>query len=139
MASKEMFDYLSAATADNDVTLAVNPKKVIVEDGSKNQEIHFGDDGSEERISLSDDSIFYCTLIWTYMSESDAGTIMDFFHDAAKGNGNAESFKWTHPTDGHTYVVRFDGKLTKKIYAVRTSAYSYDSVRLKILGYVAEE
>ena len=84
-----------------------------------------GDDGSEERVSLSDDSIFYCTLIWTYKNASDAGTIMDFFHDAAKGNGNAESFKWTHPTDGHSYVVRFDGPLDRHLIATNTVVFSF--------------
>ena len=108
----------------------------MVEEGSKSQIIHIGDDGSEERISLSDDSIFYCTLIWQYRNESDAGTIMDFYHDAAKGNGNAESFKWAHPIDGHTYVVRFDGKLPRQLHSTGTTTFSFQNIRLRVLGYV---
>jgi len=131
-----MYDYLSQVTADNNVTLAVTPNKVIVEEGSKNQSIRMGDDGSEERVSFSDNSIFYCTLIWTYKNESDAGTIMDFYHDAAKGNGNAESFKWTHPTDGHSYVVRFDGPLDRHLTATNSVRFGFPRVRLRVLGYV---
>ena len=136
MAAKELYDYLSAATADNNVTLSVTPTNVIVEEGSKNQSIRMGDDGSEERVSLSDNSIFYCTLQWTFKSESDAGTIMDFYHDAAKGNGNAESFKWAHPTDGHTYVVRFDGPLDRHLTATNSVRFGFPRVRLRVLGYV---
>ena len=61
-----MFDYLDSMAADSNNTLRVSPSKVIVEEGSKTQAIHIGDDGSEERIALSDDSTFYCTLVWTY-------------------------------------------------------------------------
>ena len=136
MASKEMYDYLSQVTADNNVTLAVTPNKVIVEEGSKNQSIRMGDDGSEERVSLSDDSIFYCILIWTRKNESDAGTIMDFYHNVGYGNGNTESFKWTHPTDGHSYVVRFDGPLDRHLIATNTVVFSFPKVRLRVLGYV---
>jgi len=139
MAAKELYDYLSSTTADNDATLSVKPNTVIVEEGSKTQSIHMGDDGSEERISHSDKSIFYCILIWTYRNESDAGTIMDFYHDAAKGNGNAESFKWTHPTDGHSYVVRFDGPLKRHLFSTGTVLFGFPSVRLRVLGYVAVE
>ena len=131
-----MFDYLSQVSADNNETLNVIPNKIITEDGSKTQVIHIGDDGSEERISLSDDSIFYCTLVWTNRNESDAGTIMDFYHDAAKGNGNAESFKWTHPTDGHSYVVRFDGPLKRNLLSHGAVYFGFSNVRLRILGYV---
>lgn len=136
MAAKELYDYLSVVAADNDVTLSVSPNNVIVEEGSKNQIIHLGDDGSEERISLSDDSIFYVTLVWTFKSASDAGTIMDFYHDAAKGNGNAESFKWSSP-DGHTYTVRFDGPLKRQMKKTNGVIYNFPNVRLKILGKVS--
>ena len=136
MAAKEMHDYLSVVAADNDVTLSVSPNNVIVEDGSKNQVIHIADDRSEERISLSDDSIFFVTLIWTYKNASDAGTIMDFYHDAAKGNGNAKSFKWSSP-DGHTYVVRFDGALKREMKKTNGVIYNFPNVRFKILGKVS--
>lgn len=133
MAAREMYDYLSSATADNNYTLNVSPNKVIVEEGSKKQLVRIGDDGSEERISFSDDSIFYVTLIWTYKNESDAGTIMDFYHDADKGNGIAETFKWLSP-DGHIYTVRFDGPLRRQLIATNGIRYDFPSVRLRVVG-----
>ena len=129
-----MFDYLDSMAADSDNTLRVSPSKVIVEEGSKTQTIHIGDDGSEERIALSDDSTFYCTLIWTYKSASDAGTVMDFYHDSAKGNGNAKTFIWENLSDGHFYVVRFDGKLKRQLINANGVIYSFPNVRLKVLG-----
>jgi len=131
-----MWDYLSVVTPDNDVIFDVSPNKVIVEDGNKNVTIHTGDDGSEERIALSNTSIFYVTLIWTNRNASDAGTIMDYYHDASKGNGMAESFRWLHgsPADTHIYTVRFAGKLSRQLIAGPTVIYSFPSVRLRILG-----
>lgn len=134
MAAKTMADYLSSATPDNNATLRVKPSKVIVEEGHKNTVIHIGDDGSEERISLSSSSIFYCTLIWTNKGASDAGTIMDFYHDSAKGNGEAESFKWEHPTDDNYYTVRFDGKLKRHLKHAGSVFFDFPNVRLKVLG-----
>ena len=134
MAAKEMYDYLSVATADNDVTLTLNAVGTLVEHGTKNQVIHIGDDGSEERIDLAGGtSIFYLDYPWKYLTESDAGTVMDFWHDAAKGNGRAESFKLAH-SDGHTYVVRFDTDLSREIKRRARSIV----LRFKILGRIAD-
>ena len=109
MAAKEMYDYLQAATADYTTTTLTIKPSAIRETGQKNIEINTGDDESEERVAVSLQTIFYVTLSWRHKSESDAGTIFDFYNDQAKGAGEGRSFKWEHPTDGHTYVVRFDG------------------------------
>jgi hypothetical protein len=134
MAAKEIYDYVSQATADNNQTLSVLPQRVLKEFGTKNQVIHLGDDGSEERISLSDDSIFYVTLQWPVLDESDAGTLMEFWHDPSYGRGRAKTFKWEHPTDGHTYVVRFDSDFSRDLQLA--SIFGVMEVRLKIIGYV---
>lgn len=131
-----MYDYLAVATPDYNATLSVTPQRTMLEDGGKNQKINIGDDGSEERISLADASIFYVTLQWAVISEANAGTIVDFYHDTAKGNGMVRSFKWTHPTDGHTYVVRFASKLPRLLTAGH--AFSKIDIRLKVLGYIAD-
>jgi len=137
MAAKEMYDYVSTVTADNDVTLSTpTPQKIITEKGLKNQVIHLGDDGSEERITLADASIFYATLQWDGLIEADAGTIMDFYFDAAKGNGRAESFKWAHPTDGHTYVVRFDCDFSRPRKGA--GIHQIKTMKLKVLGRIAD-
>ena len=138
MAAKEMYDYLSTVAPDNEETLSTpEPQDILTEKGLINQEIHLGDDGSEERIGLSDGAIFYVTLVWSGLEAADSGTILDFYFDAAKGNGRIESFKWAHPTDGHTYVVRFDTDLTRpqksggKIHQIK-------AVKFKVLGRIVD-
>jgi len=133
MAAKEMFDYLNAVTADyTTATLSVTPQQVMTEIGTKNQVVHTADDNSEEYISFSNDSIFYVTLQWEILTESDAGTIFDFFHDASKGNGITRTFYWEHPTDGHTYVVRFADALPRTI--THPELYGINQIRFKIAG-----
>jgi hypothetical protein len=138
MAAKELYDYLSEATPDNDETLTVSPSDVIVDEGEKLVSIHMGDDGSEERISFSDTPIIYVTLIWRNRLASDAGTIMDFYYSTSKGNGRAESFYWDHPVDGHTYVVRFESKLKMETRQGPNYLYTYPSVTFRVLGYKAD-
>lgn len=134
MAAKEMYDYLTNVSADyTSANLDVTPQKVLVEEGSKRVKINIGDDGSEERIALSSSTVFFVTLQWDVLSEADAGTIVDFYNDSAKANGNARSFQWDHPTDGHTYVVRFDGPLSRSISV--PTIHGIKQVKLKVLGY----
>jgi len=139
MAAKEMYDYLSSATADVNITLGagayeIHPQGVIAEHGTKNAVILEGDDGSEQRVSLSDDSIFHMTLSWEHLTESEAGILFDFYHDSAKGNGRQKSFKWESPWDGHTYVVRFDCDLDRERKAY--DVFGFMNVKFKVLGYV---
>lgn len=133
MANKEIYDYVSSGgIPDNDVTLSITPQSVIPEEGDKNQIIHLGDDGSEERISFSNDSIFFVTLEWGNIDESESGTIMDFFHSTAKGNGRNKTFKWEHPTDGHTYITRFATKLSR--LRLKADIFGITQIRLKVLN-----
>ena len=89
-------------------------------------------------MALSTASYFYVTLKWNYKSAADAGTIVDFFHDASKGNGKARTFKWECPTKwgGHTYVVRFAQSLRREINIV--SRHSLPDVRFKVVGKIAD-
>lgn len=133
MAAKEMYDYYTGTvTPDYNATLSLTPQRVLTEMGHKNQVVHIADDNSEERISLSSSSIFYVTLVWEVLNESDSGTIFDWYFDPAKANGVVNSFKWGHPTDTHTYTVRFDGDLSRSIRL--GSIYSINEIKLKILG-----
>jgi len=138
IAAIEMYDYVATVSADNNQTLSVSPRKVLTEEGSKNQVIHVMDDNSEERIDFgtADISIFHVMLQWTDITASDAGTLMLFWHGAAYGNGCAESFKWTHPTDGHTYVVRFDCDLPRSIRI--PEIHGVTNVKLKVLGRIVD-
>ncbi|MDD4060455.1 MAG: hypothetical protein PHW08_07130 [Kiritimatiellae bacterium] len=135
MAAAEMYDYLSTITADVDQTLAIDAQGSLTEEGSFNQVIHLADDASEERVTLSANPLFYVSWPWNVLTEAEAGTIFDLYFDAAKANGMGNSFKWT-AHDGHTYVVRFDCKLSRTGQAV--SRWGYPSVRLRVLGRIAD-
>lgn len=133
MAAKEMFDYLDAQTADyTTATFSVTPQQVLTEAGIKNQLVHIADDNSEEYISFSNDSLFHVSLQWEILTESDAGTIFDFFHDSSKGNGITRTFYWEHPTDGHTYIVRFADGLSKTI--THPEIYGIQQIKFRVLG-----
>lgn len=136
MAASEMYDFLSTVTPDVDVTLSLTPQGQIRESGTKNQIVHVADDNSREVVSLSDDSIFYLYVPYNALSEADAGTIFDMYHDAAKANGRENSIKFQHPTDGHTYVVKFDCDLdrVKQLAAI----WGFAEIRFWVKGRVAD-
>ncbi len=136
MAAFEMYDYVSTIAPDVDVTLSVTPQGVIVEDGLKNISVHEFIDGSEETIIMSDQSIFHVSLQWNALSESDSGTIFDIYHDANKACGTAKSFKWSHPTDGHTYVVKFRDSLRR--FKHNAPIWGFYTLRLKVIGSIAD-
>ena len=131
-----MYDFISTVTAQNNQTLSVQPSQMITEIGSFKDVIHMGDDGSEERIQLSATPIFYVTLYWRNRLAADIGTVFKFYFDAAYGNGRIESFKWAHPTDGHTYVVRFESELSRTI--INPEIHGIPNCKLRILGRIAD-
>ena len=136
MAAKEIWDYLSATpvTPDYNVILEVSPQEVLWQDGGKNQIVQVGDDDSEAIISYSDNSIFYMRLNWVNQTESDAGIIFDMYHDPAKGNGMARSFKLQDhgTTDAHIYTVRFASKISRSIKPA--SLFGFNEIRFRVLG-----
>ena len=140
MAAKEIYDYLSTATPDySTTTLSIKCKVELLETGDFSQEIHEGDDTSEEVITFSSTPLFFVELQWPYMSESDTGTIIDFFYDTAKAYGFSRSFKWAHPTDGHTYVVKFRSKMVRKLsYTISGALYHINTIQLKVIGTIAD-
>ena len=133
--AKEMYDYLSAVTADYTTTeLSISPKQELVEMGEKEQFVHKFSDGQRGVVTMSDTSHFQVTLVWDILSPEDAGTIMDFFHDTGKGNGIARSFYWSHPTDGHTYTVKFMEPLSQSFSVNLPGKNSIKQMTLDILG-----
>jgi hypothetical protein len=134
MAAKEMYDYLSIVAPDNNETLSIKPSKVI-EDPFRNQEVREGDDGSEEVVTLDTDVVCYATVLFPKLTASDAGTILDFWLDDTKGNCMAESFKWEHPSDGHTYVVKFRSDVTRTL---RYTSFQFPNIKLKVMGKIAD-
>ena len=139
MAAKEMYDYLAGTTtADYDYTLDMVSHNVEVEDGQKNIVIKEYDDASESRVVRSNVSVFYVTVSWEYLSEANAGTLFDLFHNTSKANGMARTFKWINhgePTSNqHTYVVRFASPLPRTIRPA--ALYDYASVQFKVIDRV---
>jgi len=133
-----LYDYLDVVTPDKDVTLNVRPQEVIPEYGEKTQVVHIGDDDSEERISLSTETQFYVTLKWTSLRAGEAAQIFDFWYSPNKGNGMLNSFKWVHPFDGHTYVVRFASDLSRDLdLRVAGKIGEIREIKLRVLGKVS--
>ena len=139
MANKELYDYVSEATPDYSATTLDVPCQVeLLEMGEFAQDIHEGDDTSEEVITYSTTPILYVELQWPTNTESTTGTIMDFFLDTAKAYGFSRSFKWDHPTDSHTYVVKFRSRIQRRIKPASTNIYGISTITLKIIGKVLD-
>lgn len=133
MSNYEMWDYLSAVSADSTYTLTVAPSG-MAETIQKTGSIREGDDGSEERVCFSNTPIFHQTLSFTALSTQDAGEVYNAYCSSNIGNGPYRSFRWDHanPGDTHLYTVRFDGQLPRNL--TMPELYNYGSVTLKILG-----
>jgi hypothetical protein len=135
-----MYDYLSTISADYNYTLSIAPHRQLVEQGEKNIKIKEYDDDSETRIIRSTQTVFFVTLEWDYLSESNAGIIFGLYHDSAKACGTAKTFKWLNYAEPsarrHTYVVRFAVPLSRSI--IPAQLYGYASIQLKVLGRIAD-
>ena len=108
-----MYRYLTAKTADYTATILDIPSQVsLPQTGDKNQVIHDFDDYSVAVVGLSSGNIFDIQLQWSYVSIPNKATLMSFWHDTTKADGYRRSFYWKHPTDDHTYTVRFTSSLT---------------------------
>src|SRR3989304_1348323 len=112
MAAKEIYDWTSTVTPDYNAAIGILPQGDVTEGSAKPGVIGVGVDGWEEKISFGTSSVFYINIQWNLLSESNSGTIFDWYNDPAKANGCQRSFKYAWG-DGHTYVCRFDCKLPR--------------------------
>lgn len=130
-----MWQYLSAVAADyTTTTLSVTPQVIMDEDGNKRQIVHEADDGTVTVVSLSADTVFDVSLQWDTITPANATAIMDFYHDAAKANGQERTFYWEHPLDGCTYTVRFMCKLDR-IYSTKQPGFRrIKKVTFRVVG-----
>jgi hypothetical protein len=136
VAASELYDFLATVTPDySTTTLSITPQGVVAEEASKNQVIHLGVDGSEERISFNTSSIFYLSFGWNVLSAADSGTVFNFYNDSSKANAMQRSFQFNYG-DGHVYVCRFASELTRAGQA--PSRMGFQGVRLRVLGRVAD-
>lgn len=136
MSAAEIYDYVPLATPDYNYTLTLKAQGEITEEGYKNQVIRRADDNSREVATISSGSIFFVSFDWKLLNESDSGTIFDLYHNAAKANGMARSFRWGSLYDGHTYVVCFSGPLTRRGNAV--SRWGIPQVKFEIIGKISD-
>ena len=134
MAVSNISDFVSVVTPDIADILDVNPHAQYIETGHKKQVVHIGEDGSEQRISLSSNTIFYITLEWQKLSAADGGTIFNLFYNSSKANGILNSFQYDF-ADGHSYVVRFDSAPLSR--TVKHPAVHGFSVKLRVLGKIS--
>lgn len=128
-----MADYLNAATPDNVQTLSISPQGDVTHRPGVIPEVDFMDDGSTETYSFTTDEFFIVPIQWSGLSESDADAVIDFYLNSVKGNKLASSFLWTHPTDGYTYVVKFNSPIEWDQIAPAT--YRVPVIELRVLGY----
>lgn len=136
MAARTMKDFLTAKTATyTTTTLSVTPQSILPEMGYKTQIAHTFDDGSMSVASVSDASYFDVELQFNVLTESDAGTILDFWHSTSKANGMENTFYWDHPKETNVYVARFLGPITKTNKWIMGLLVSVDSVKLRVEGY----
>jgi len=138
MAAAEMYDYLDEVTPDYiGVTLDIQHNNMTMERGSINQVVHISDGADEVAVSLDTKPIFYVTCPYEVLNEANVGTIFDLYYDPVKANARGNSFQWDHPTDGHTYTVKFAMDLDREVRLNKLS-FGLGSVVLKVLGYVAD-
>ncbi|MCG7853868.1 MAG: hypothetical protein MIO92_15210 [Methanosarcinaceae archaeon] len=134
MANKEIYDYLPTVTADYTSTvLSVSCQIDIEESAYKDQVDHEFYGGGITTVNLSENIWFEGYLQWpSGISSSDAGTILDFYADSAKADMKRKSIYWLHPLDGHVYVIKFRGPLSRKW--IKEGVLSIPAIPIRIIG-----
>ena len=135
---KTMADYLPVATADYDYTLSVTPQAVMPQEGDKLQVVHEYDDGTVAVVTLAQQSKFNIQVQWNLLSNSDASTILDLYHDSNKANARAYTWYFHHPIDERDYVVRFMTQLTQTLQAGLTGYRENPQITLRVEGVKSE-
>jgi len=130
--SGKMADYLPYKEPDYDVEFPDLPVESLSENIDTECRIVETEDNDEERIAMSE-PFFIVTLNFPQLSKSQIMTLFDFYFNENKANGKINSFKWTHPTDNCTYVVRFDTDLESSL---KRGFYADGfSIDLRVLGW----
>lgn len=138
MANFEIWDVLSTGLVSADSTFDLGDstyptaQQVIPEDGVKNQIIHLADDNSETVVSLSNESVFHLSLQYGALNESESGELLYAWHSSDLADGISNTFRYTHPTDGHTYTVRFSDSMIRERRV--GNIFGVPSMSLRILG-----
>ena len=130
--SGKMAHYLSYKEPDYDAEFPNLPIESLTESIDIEYNIMETEDNDEERIAMGEPS-FIVTLNFPNLSKSQVATLFDFYFNEDKANGKINSFKWTHPIDGCTYVVRFDTDLESSF---KKGFFAEEfSIDLRVLGW----
>lgn len=130
---REPYDYIDTVLPDKDVILTLEAcGGEIKEICTKRDSIKKSVDGkSETRLNFSGITAeWYLFLAYNNMTESNIGTLTDYFNNENYGNGRINSFKYTH-SDTHTYIVRFESFFERTWRGV---LYSWPVCVFRILG-----
>jgi len=133
--SIEMADYLSVVAPDVADILDIDPQGELIIDLDENQVVNTTDGGAEEVFEHPGGPAFTVTIAWEYLSQADATTVWALYFTLTKANGLDSSFSWVHPTDGNTYVVKFE-----TVYYVDQNPadfYNMQPFSMRVLGVVS--
>ena len=130
--SGKMANYLPYKEPDYNAEFPDLPVESLSESINAEYKIAETEDNDEERVAISE-PFFIVTLDFPHLPKSQIAMLFDFYFDEDKTNGKVNTFKWTHPTDGCTYVVRFDTDLENSFRrGFYTEGFSID---LRVLGW----
>ncbi len=118
MSVKDMADYLPGTAIADYVgsVMDIPSQEVIGEPGRfPGQKRHVTDGSTYLTTTPNTQQVFEVSLKFKNKRDSDVGTLLDFFHDTAKGMGMARSFIWQHPTDGNQYIVKFKERILERL------------------------
>ncbi len=130
--SGKMANYLPYKEPDYNAEFPDLPVESLSESINAEYKIAETEDNDEERVAISE-PFFIVTLDFPHLRKSQIAMLFDFYFDEDKTNGKVNTFKWVHPTDGCTYVVRFDTDLENSF---RRGFYTDNfSIDLRVLGW----
>ena len=130
--SGKMANYLPYKEPDYDAEFPDLPVESLSESIDAEYKIVETEDNDEERVAVSE-PFFIVTLDFPQLRKSQIAMLFDFYLNEDRANGKINTFKWVHPTDGCTYVVRFNTDLESSF---RRGFYTDNfSIDLRVLGW----
>lgn len=130
--------YLSSGIADyTDEIITLPPDGSMITTGQMNQISYEFDDGVISVTTLSG-SIFNIEIQWSYLTFTEAQTLIDLYHDPTKANGMARTWYLQDPIENTTYIVRFISSLVSKYEADKYGVESFPPIKLRVVGIMQE-
>ena len=131
-----MYNQLSVVTADFQELLDIPNHVVMPIAGSKPQMTHNFLDGRMAVVTLDSGSRFDVEIQFTYLTDAQKSTLLDFYHSTTKANGGENTFYWLNPVDDYAYTARFLTPLRNVIKS--GSINSAPTIGMRISGYYGQ-